>query len=167
MEDITKHLRLVHHVIKKYRVFPPKGLDYDDLFQIGCIGLMSAAKKYEESDKKYTFASFAILYIRSELHREMMLYKRAKRTAKTVSVFERRDGDEVSILESIAGNDNTESEAIAKIIADELSEKDRIVGSMLVKGYTQKQIGKALAVSSQRISVKVKKLREYALCHLL
>lgn len=66
-ELVEINIRLVPHVIKKYR---PYG---DDEFQVGCIGLLKAADKYEPQ-KKVPFSSFACFCIEREIH----TLKRAK-----------------------------------------------------------------------------------------
>ena len=41
---IEKNLGLVHHIVKR---FLNRGVDAEDLFQIGCIGLMKAIDKFD------------------------------------------------------------------------------------------------------------------------
>lgn len=46
--------------------FLGRGLDYDDLFQEGCIGLMNAIKKFDIS-KGFTFSTFAYPSIKNQI----------------------------------------------------------------------------------------------------
>ena len=56
---ITSNLRLVMHVVKKYE---NKGTCLEDLFQVGCMGLIKAVDKFEfgHSVKFSTFATVTI-----------------------------------------------------------------------------------------------------------
>jgi len=62
---IEKNLGLVHHIVKR---FLGRGYDPEDLFQIGCIGLMKAIDKFDISfDVK--FSTYAVPMISGEIKR--------------------------------------------------------------------------------------------------
>jgi len=62
---IEKNLGLVHHIVKR---FLGRGYDPEDLFQIGCIGLMKAIDKFDTSyDVK--FSTYAVPMISGEIKR--------------------------------------------------------------------------------------------------
>ncbi len=62
---IEKNLGLVHHIVKR---FLNRGADPEDLFQIGCIGLMKAIDKFDLSfDVK--FSTYAVPMIAGEIKR--------------------------------------------------------------------------------------------------
>jgi RNA polymerase primary sigma factor len=65
---VTAHLGVVVYLAKKYK---NRGLDYFDLIQEGNIGLMKAAKRFDES-KKYHFKSEAIWYIKNAMIRAII-----------------------------------------------------------------------------------------------
>lgn len=61
---IENNIGLIHHVINKY--YPNfYATEYDDLVQIGSIGLIKAIKKY--NSKKSKLSTYATYYIRSEI----------------------------------------------------------------------------------------------------
>lgn len=62
---IEENLGLVRHIVKR---FAGRGYDMDDLFQIGCIGLMKAIDKF---DLKYEvrFSTYAVPMIQGEIKR--------------------------------------------------------------------------------------------------
>lgn len=62
---IEKNLGLVHHIVKR---FLNRGVDPEDLFQIGCIGLMKAIDKF---DLRYDvkFSTYAVPMIAGEIKR--------------------------------------------------------------------------------------------------
>ena len=62
---IEKNLGLVHHIVKR---FFNRGVDAEDLFQIGCIGLMKAVDKFDLAfDVK--FSTYAVPMISGEIKR--------------------------------------------------------------------------------------------------
>ncbi len=62
---IEENLGLVRHIVKR---FAGRGSDMEDLFQIGCIGLMKAIDKF---DLKYEvrFSTYAVPMIQGEIKR--------------------------------------------------------------------------------------------------
>ena len=62
---IEKNLGLVHHIVKR---FLNRGVDAEDLFQIGCIGLMKAIDKFDLAfDVK--LSTYAVPMIAGEIKR--------------------------------------------------------------------------------------------------
>lgn len=64
-ELILKNMGLVHSVVKR---FLGRGFEADDLFQIGCIGLIRAAKRFDTSFN-VQFSTYAIPMIMGEIKR--------------------------------------------------------------------------------------------------
>lgn len=74
-EMIEKNIGLVHSCAHK---FTGKGVDYDDLFQAGCVGLIKAVDKFNE-ELGFSFSTYAVPVILGEI-------KRIFRDGGTVSV---------------------------------------------------------------------------------
>lgn len=64
-EIVAKNLGLVRSIVKKF-LFQPA--DEDDLFQIGCIGLLKAAERFDESFGA-KFSTYAVPLIIGEIKR--------------------------------------------------------------------------------------------------
>lgn len=62
---ITANLRLVLSVVKR---FGRKGVDRDDLFQIGCVGLLKALNNFDVS-QNVQFSTYAVPMIIGEIRR--------------------------------------------------------------------------------------------------
>ena len=60
---VTQNIGLINMAVKRYVGF---GVDYDDLFQIGAIGLVKAAKAFDES-KNLRFSTYAVAKIIGEI----------------------------------------------------------------------------------------------------
>ena len=62
---IEKNLGLVHHIVKR---FAGRGYEAEDLFQIGCIGLMKAIDKFD-LEQGVKFSTYAVPMIMGEIKR--------------------------------------------------------------------------------------------------
>lgn len=62
---IEENLRLVHSICKR---FIGRGIEYDDLYQAGCIGLIKAADGFKE-DLGFCFSTYAVPVIMGEVRR--------------------------------------------------------------------------------------------------
>ncbi|MGC9188467.1 MAG: sigma-70 family RNA polymerase sigma factor, partial [Sulfurihydrogenibium sp.] len=63
---IQENLNLVKKVASKiYYRLPDIGIDFDDLFQVGVIGLIKALENYNEDKGK--FSTYAYIRIRGEI----------------------------------------------------------------------------------------------------
>lgn len=67
------NLKLVHYVLKKYFHKAPHEQDYDDFFQVGCMGLVKASNSYNPSIAE--FSTYAVLMIRGEIMRYIRDYE--------------------------------------------------------------------------------------------
>ena len=60
---VNENLKLVHACCHK---MTGRGIEYDDLYSAGCIGLVKAAKKFDES-LGYKFSTYAVPVILGEI----------------------------------------------------------------------------------------------------
>lgn len=64
-EFVEKNLGLVHSCANRFR---GRGIEYDDLFQAGCLGLVKASKNFDE-EKGFAFSTYAVPVILGEIKR--------------------------------------------------------------------------------------------------
>ncbi len=64
-EMIEENIGLVHSIAKR---FTGRGVEYEDLFQSGCIGLIKAVDHFDES-KGFKFSTYAVPVIMGEIRR--------------------------------------------------------------------------------------------------
>ena len=62
---ITENMGLVHSCAARFK---GKGVEYDDLFQAGCVGLIKAADNFE-ADRGFAFSTYAVPVILGEIRR--------------------------------------------------------------------------------------------------
>lgn len=59
---VTENINLIYLVMKRFR---NRGVDREDLFQIGAVGLTKAAQRFDES-KGFAFSTYAVPLIIGE-----------------------------------------------------------------------------------------------------
>lgn len=62
---ITDNIGLVHSIANRFR---SRGVEYEDLFQAGCVGLIKAVDGFDE-DKGFAFSTYAVPVIMGEIKR--------------------------------------------------------------------------------------------------
>lgn len=87
---VTDNLVLVHYVLRRKFKMDQKQQMYEDLFQVGCIGLMKACDGFDES--RGAFSTYAVFTIQGYILRELrergsLLYVPRKEYVKTISVL--------------------------------------------------------------------------------
>lgn len=150
--------------IRKYGFRTTPLMDYDDLFQIGCIGLWKATQLYDDT-KKCKFTTYAVFWIRGELERARAYNMRQKRQLRTKSIEEKLPDGDSYLGDLLADFSNPEDEVVAADLKEWLLRKDPVLIALRLQGLSQKQIGKKVGLSRQRISVKLQRLKEVALCN--
>ncbi len=95
---IEHNLRLVSHIVSKYA----KSGSGDDLFSIGCIGLIKAVETFSP-EKKIRFSSYAAKCIQNEI---LMHLRAQRKTARDVSLSDPiesdRDGNPLTLIDLLA-----------------------------------------------------------------
>lgn len=90
-QSIQQNIGLVHACAQRYK---GKGIDYDDLFQAGCMGLVKAVDGFDES-RGLKFSTYAVPVILGEIRR---LFRdggsvKVSRSLKELSLKARREQD--------------------------------------------------------------------------
>lgn len=137
MINIEDHFGLVHKIVNKY--FKRTNLyEYDDLFQVGCIGLVKASKKFDESRGK--FSTIATHCITNELRHHFRGDKWRMGTDKLrtqgkaevpLSIDYERKGEDGSVLENAIEVDGFENKITDILFINEilnkLNDKEKLV----------------------------------------
>ena len=165
---INGNLKLVLSVIKK---FNNRGENVDDLFQVGCIGLIKAINTFN-IEKNIKLATYASRCIENEI---LMYLRRSSKTKNEVSFDEPLntdgDGNEL-LLADILGTEedivfkDLENETDKKIVKEyicKLNSRERDImnlrfGFNTGEEKTQKEVADMLGISQSYISRIEKKI---------
>lgn len=118
---ITDNLGLVHSCARRYT---GRGIEYDDLYQAGCVGLVKAVDGFD-SERSVRFSTYAVPVILGEIRRlfrdggsvkiSRSLKELGLKATRCLAEFEMTNGREprISELAALLGSDpETTSEAI-------------------------------------------------------
>ncbi|AWZ48430.1 hypothetical protein C3495_06195 [Clostridiaceae bacterium 14S0207] len=180
MINVEQHLGLVGMVIKKY--FPKRELSYEELFQIGSIGLVKAANDFDER-RNVKFSTYAVFKIRCEILRYFREDKwhigsreqRVKGEAHipySLDSTVKEDDDKGFTFLDLEGTDEFEEKLQEKIFLEQLIlqldelERKVIIG-LFYEEKLQRELAKEFNLSQceiSRLKIKgLKKMRQAAL----
>jgi len=160
---ITRNLRLVAHIAKKYQ---NADMESQDLISIGTIGLIKGILSYDP-DKNSKLATYAAKCIDNEL---LMMLRNRKKTTREVSIYEPigtdKEGNEISLLDILKQEqtdivddmDTRENISLLQSIIDKcLNEREKEIillryGLITGKEVTQREIGEYFNISRSYIS---------------
>ena len=123
---VDEHIGLVHSCAKKFK---GKGIEYDDLFQAGCMGLVKAADNFD-SKRGFKFSTYAVPVILGEIQGLFRKNSSVKisRSIKDLSLKINRVCDE---LRKSTEQEPTVSEIAKKLNVDTESVAQAMNASML------------------------------------
>lgn len=154
---VQNHLSFVHFILKKF--YPPAGFDYDDLFQIGCMGLVKAARKFDPL-LGYQFTTYAGDWVEGEIRKTIRMQSAVKRTGNVISMESVNDDENVSLMNLLATYDSVEEEVEASLLFNELIQKEPVITKLALQGYTQREIGRKLGISRSLVSKKMQSMKK-------
>ncbi len=134
---INENYGLVHACANKFR---GRGVDYDDLFQAGCVGLVKAADNFDAS-RGFAFSTYAVPVILGEIRRIFRDGGSVKigRSLKERARHAMKIRDELSIE---LGREPTVSELAEKLGTDIPTTTELITVSMPTVSLTVNEDGK-------------------------
>lgn len=162
MINVEDYIPLVHKLaIKEYRKIGFR-YDYEDLFQVGCVGLMKAAKNFDETKgcKFLTYAYINILGTISNFMRNDRWYiakdsrERLKNSYAPTSLDTLVGSEQDTPLMDFIGNKNMQNSSMEiRLILNKLPEKlKRIIELRYFYGYLQQEIAEMFSTTQATIS---------------
>lgn len=109
-QELIKHEAMVHEIANRYRAAARKKMiDYDDLFQVGWVGLYNAILRFDDT-LGHQFSTFAYAVIRGSVLSEFGAYERGmKYSQKALALRNKiiREKQEFETAEEIAEHNDT------------------------------------------------------------
>lgn len=165
MIKAADHLGLVHSIAKRYRWACCAALEYEDLVQLGLLGLLRAIKKFDP-ERGFTFATYATWWVRAAVRRGIQDQRRLVRvpvhlqdkgellpevTACIADEWSAGMHSSAAIL-GLAPPDNLgEAGDGAKAYAAIKSERTRLVVRLRAEDHGLEEISQRLGVSRERV----------------
>lgn len=164
MVNVQDYIGLVHNITnKRFKQFKHK-YSYEDLFQNGCVGLMIAAKKFDES-KNIKFTTFAYINIDYYILRQIrddkwFMGNRQDRftsdppcSLDTPMADSNHDGKITTYLDQYKDDQNLFERAELNVLLDMLPDKlKEIIKLRYFNKLTQKEVAEVLGSKQVNIS---------------
>jgi RNA polymerase sigma factor (sigma-70 family) len=132
MINVEEHLKLVHYVLRHVLKISAASSNYEDFYQIGCLGLIKAAKRFNPQ-KGYEFSSFAIPNIEGYIK----TYKREDQPIK----FGRTLTDKWSKYQSLTNKGYSDNEIAKKMNMTDY-ELRKVINAFQLMASLDYEIGK-------------------------
>lgn len=159
---IERNLRLVAKIANKLK---DNGVEKQDLFQIGVIGLIKGVDTFDVT-KSRKFSTYAGVCIQNEM---LMVLRKQKTMRNTISISEPldydKDGGLLELQDTLTNDDTPVDEVVETSLEvarlekalEKLSPREQAVIKLRYgldggKEYTQREVGQQLAISRSFIS---------------
>ena len=159
---IQGNLRLVLSVVQK---FAGRGENLDDLFQVGCIGLIKAIDNFDPG-LKVRFSTYGVPMILGEIRR-FLRDNTPIRVSRSVRDLAYHAMQAREALQKETGREPRVSEIAARIMFKDTVQaltprERRIIALRYLSGQTQMQVAQAIGISQAQVS----RLEKCALNHI-
>lgn len=131
---VEENIGLVRSVVKR---FLGRGYDSEDLFQIGCVGLLKAVDRFEE-EYQVQFSTYAVPWIMGEIRRFLRddgmihvnrsMQELRGKVIRERAVLEQKYGREVTVGELAKSLDCEEQELVMALDATKIAESTDVPG---------------------------------------
>lgn len=156
---------LVPFCVNKY--FRPRAGEFDDLVQIGLIGLCKAAKTYRASVGR--FSTYACTCILNHIRHEFSYRNRQRRIPQhkivslDMAIASSEEGDVLFLRDTIPVPDDAFDFVITldalQSAIETLDASDKAIVRCLASGGTVREIGAMLSVSSTTAQKRIRRVR--------
>lgn len=159
---LENHLELVNYVVNKYYKTWKHDKEYEDLMQVGYVGLCKAKQRYDP--EKGSFSNYAVIKIRGEISAWIRDNAERKLVQKKAIPLDKKFNE--------AEDDLVFEERIPSVQYDEmcsdvsafdfrtcLNDKDKQIFDLIVKNYTYEEIGEKIGLSKSTVKYHAKKIR--------
>lgn len=151
---VEDNIGLVGKTISKYY---KQHLGDEDIYQIGCIGLIKAVMNYGKPD--VAFSTYAVYTIRNALYQHFQEIGRVKRKSNinTQSIYEKVKGTyDIEFYEAITNGVDFTDKTLLRISLQsafkQLDERNQKILMLYIQGYTFREMSSQMDITHQRIS---------------
>lgn len=165
-----KYDPVISYYANKYSVYVEgKGIDYNDLYQEGLIGLLGAIDGFKEK-KDIKFSTFAFLCIKRKILSAVTKANRKKHsilnesfsldsnTDEDIKNYDKLLSNEIGGIEDLlVSRENAES--FNKMIDEELTDFEKMVYELRVNNFTYDEIAKTLDKTQKSVERTLDRVR--------
>lgn len=168
-----EHIGLVKSQVAKIHITNTANLEFDDLVQVGCIGLMEAGKRY--NPEMGAFSTYAVPWIKKYIYQEIENNRRTIRVPRAAREKATKEGTPyltygAQITEDMVSTDiNMDDELHTKLLYQQASkailqkldaESQQIIRLRYIKDESRRKVAKIMGYSVE--SIRTKELKALA-----
>lgn len=155
-QKIVDNIKLVYHVLKtRY----PTYLHDDDMFQIGCVGLIRAIDTYDET-KGIRFSSYAVACIQNQIRIELRAQNNRPQNVTSIYEVVYQDGSNPVTIEDLLPGGNQIDILESGDFIDSLTDRQKDIIRYMIMGYQQNEIAAIYKVSPSAIRASIIRIQE-------
>lgn len=176
---VLENQGLIDFAIRRFYADTARLLGHEDMFSVGCIGLVKAARDYDAS-RGTAFATMAVTYIRTELHRfarenHSMLHIPCHRLANmeveeleqlAVGHYDGFGIDEQEAMRALEDRGSDFADYVATkadaeaVIAQQTALRQAVIRSVIYDDITLRQVADKFGVKFPRVQQIMRDFRE-------
>lgn len=166
-----KYEPVISYYAKKYStLIEGKGIDYNDLYQEGLIGLIGAVDAFKEQ-KDIKFSTFAFLCIKRKIITAVKNANRKKHSVlnESYSLDYKQEDDDVRGFDNVVSVNNggledllvskENNEYFNKRLNEELTDFERMVYDLRINNFTYDEIAETLNKTVKSVSGALERIR--------
>ncbi|MNI65791.1 RNA polymerase sigma factor SigA2 [compost metagenome] len=168
-ECYRKHYKLIHDIVNQFKHLEFYGIDRDDLFSEGTLGLLNAYDRYDAELQKAKFSTYAYKYIKGFIlrylegkaqliHIPFHSNEKPKKIIRIDRKVRSKDGTETSLSEIIAKEEEDHTELEINQFIATLPNNEKVTLELLLAGYTSRMVSERIGVSTNTIGEYKKRI---------
>ncbi|MCM8771563.1 MAG: sigma-70 family RNA polymerase sigma factor [Candidatus Omnitrophica bacterium] len=147
--NVENYFPLVRKILKRYETMIGNlGIEKEDLFQEGCLGLIEARKNYKDN-MKVPFSKYAYFWIKKNIIQSIENFKRQKR----------KPGFSQIKFKNYSLNHDFDNKFTVLNLTGLLEIEKLIIEKFFIEGKTIKEISKEIGISKE----KTKQIKQRAI----
>ncbi len=154
---VTSNERLVHYVIRRWGLTPPSGLDYEDLYQEGMLGLFEAATRYDTT-KGTKFSTYAVPWVSGRIMQMLKYYSRHSVATTSLDCPISTEDGSGTFIDLLVGDDGSDwaDQIDAKDVCARAARMEPLVLCAL-NGMRQTEIAYMFGLSQSIVSRRIRR----------
>lgn len=153
---IEKNMSLANSIAMKFKKINPKQ-DYEEMFQVGCIGLIKAVNKFDYS-KDIKFSTYAYKLIEGEIRNTIFRKDKEKIFCEDIYQDVYKSSSHTLRLQDIIPDESIEeydfiiNDNVNKLFSKKITDREKQVVTMIhIDDLEREKVAKILGISRQGV----------------
>lgn len=155
---IAQHIKLVHHIAKKFKNLINGSFGYDDVVSVGTLALWKAYRTFNPSNGA-KWSTYASMCIENEFRMLFRNQKKHRRTSNLETVLSTdANGNQLTLADVLQAVPDDQTGTMVASFIQTLNERDKRILQLRMNGTIQRDIAESLALSQSYMSRILKRI---------